>query len=151
MKGYRFLLLMLVVSSSGCASIPGAPPLVVDCEKPVNGDRPGPALVGQQYGVQATSIPLDSVQFSGWKTAKLVAVQSLHASRTETDTVQVSARFISCSDKAFSIRVRSSFMDDRQAPTEPVSAWQIVHMHPRAMTVYTEKSVSREFHIIWWK
>jgi hypothetical protein len=127
----------------GCA-VQGHPPLVVQCSGPEKGNRGGPALVGQEYGMQATPIPLNSVQFSNWPTVKNLSVQRLFAVRTPSDTVQVTARFISCADTALVIRVRTSFLDANQAPTEPTSAWQTVSLQPRLTAVYAEKSTSKK-------
>jgi hypothetical protein len=127
---------------TGCA-VQGHPPLVVQCSAPAKGDRSGPALVGQEYGTQATPIPLNSVQFSNWDTVKELSVQRLFAARTSSNTVQVTARFISCADTVLAIRVRTSFLDANQAPTEPASAWQTVFLQPRLTTVYAEKSTSQ--------
>jgi hypothetical protein len=138
------LLVVLAATAAGCAA---KEPLVVRCKAPPHSsDRAnggGPALVGLQYGEQATPIPLDSVQFSNWSTEKAMSIQTLFAGRTEGGTVQLTARFVSCSDSDMPIRVRASFLDANQAPTEPTSAWQVVYLHPRMTAVYTEKSTSR--------
>jgi hypothetical protein len=125
----------------GCAS---QPPLVVQCKGTMKGDRSGtPALVGQEYGPQFTPMPLNSVQFSNWDTAKSLSVQRLFASRTPGGTVAVAARFISCSDAEMAIKVRTSFMDSNQMPTETASAWQTVFLQPRLTATYEEKSTAR--------
>jgi hypothetical protein len=125
----------------GCAM--QHPPLVVECSGPEKGNRGGPALVGQEYGMQATPIPLNSVQFSNWTTVKDLSVQRLYASRTASNTVQVTARFVSCADTAVVIKVRTSFLDVNQAPTEPVSGWQTIFLQPRLTAVYAEQSTSK--------
>jgi hypothetical protein len=110
----------------------------------MKGDRTaGPALVGHEYGPQTTPIPLNSVQFSNMDAAKSLAVQHLFAARTPGNTISVTARFISCSDANFAVRVRTSFMDVNQAPTEPASAWQTVFLQPHLIATYTENSTSR--------
>ena len=124
---------------AGCAE---SPPLVTQCLRQGSGGRPGPALVGLKYGTQATPIPLDSVQFSGWGAERSVAVQALYASRTPTNTVQVVARFVSCADTPSTIQVRASFLDADQAPSEPTSAWQTVYLEPHLTATYTVNSVS---------
>jgi hypothetical protein len=134
-----FSVAVTAVMLAGCAA---KPPLVTECLRQGHAGRPGPALVGLKYGTQATPIPLDSVQFSDWGAEKTVSVQDLHASRTATNTVEVTARFISCSDVATSIRVRTSFLGANQAPTEPASAWQTVYLEPHLTATYTENSVS---------
>ncbi len=126
---------------AGCAS--QGPPLVAQCHPSKTNARPGPALVGQQYGMQHSELPLNSVQFDSHATAGLVAVQGLYAQRTVTDTVEVSARFVSCLDAPGAIRVRTSFLKENQAPAEPTSAWRTVHLQPRATSQYQEMSTSR--------
>ena len=128
---------------SGCATpIPGAPPVVVECVASEMAPRSGPALIGQPYGMLATPIPLDSVQFSSARASRAVAVQQLFGSLTETKTAQVTARFVSCSDAPIAIRVRVSFMERTLAPAEPTSAWQTVFLQPRTIGHFSEKSIS---------
>lgn len=136
---YLIASMLLALGGAGCAS---QPPLVAECSKKITGDRTGPALVGEEYGRQATPIPLDSVQFSNWNVAKSVAVQRLFAARTATNTVQVTARFVSCSDAPVSLLVRTSFVDGNQAPTEPASGWRPISVQPRMTGSYTEFSTS---------
>jgi hypothetical protein len=110
----------------------------------MSGDRTKtPALVGEQYGLKMSPIPLNSVQFSEWKTPNILAVQQLFAARTPAQTVEVTARFVSCADQPFSIKVRTSFLDAGQAPTEEPSAWQTMFLQPHLTAVYSEKSTSR--------
>jgi hypothetical protein len=124
---------------SACVS---RPPLVGKCVGQGYADRTGPALVGLEYGTQATPIPLDSVQFSHWSAERGISVQRLSAARTPSDTVEVSARFISCSGEPLAIRVRTSFLGPDQAPTEAASAWQLVHLQPHLTATYSERSTS---------
>jgi hypothetical protein len=126
---------------AGCAS---EAPLVAQCKG--QGARPldaAPALVGVAYGTQATPIPLNSVQFSSWTVESSVSVQQLAATRTPTNTVSVTARFISCTDRDSAIRVRTSFFDAQHAPAEPSSAWQTVYLHPHLLATYSERSTSK--------
>jgi hypothetical protein len=135
------VLAVLLTPILGCAA---RQPLVVECTSSIKDNhRAGPALVGQEYGVQSTPIPLNSVQFADWGVAKELAVQHLFASRTPTNTVQLTARFISCSDEAVSLKVRVSFLDANQLPTEPTSAWQTVFLQPRLTAVYAERSAAK--------
>lgn len=128
---------------AGCANpVPGTPPVVVSCSQPVNSVRSGPALVGETYGLAMTPLPLNSVQFGSNAAANLVAVQSLMAERTATQTVQVTARFVSCQDAPQVVRVRTSFLRASQAPAEAPTAWKTVFIEPRATAVYTELSTS---------
>jgi hypothetical protein len=131
-----------MLGAAACAA-PGDPPLVVECAIPSSNPRPGAALVGQPYGMQHSPLPLNSVQFDSPGTASRVAVQSLYASRTATDTVQVGARLVNCSSLPGAVRMRSSFFKPDQAPAEPTSAWKVVHLQPRAISHYEELSTSR--------
>ena len=127
---------------AGCGTLPGAPPVVAQCTEPEVGNRPGPALVGQAYGMAMTPLPLNSVQFGALDIARSVAIQSLYASRTPTGTVQVAARLLSCADSPIVVRMRTSFQQASTAPSEPASAWHDVFLAPRATAVYTEMSTS---------
>lgn len=133
---------MALLLAAACATVPGSPPMVVECKTKLANDRPGPALVGVEYGVQATAVPLNSVQFTDWETAKQVAVQQILGERTSTGTVRVTARFTSCSDDSSSILVRTSFFTLDQTPTEAPSAWKRVYLPARSSAVYSELSTS---------
>jgi hypothetical protein len=116
----------------------------VQCQAPT-GPRPagdGPALVSQEYGTSSTPIPTNAVQFTHEGLARSVSVQALFAGRSDTGTVQVSARLVNCLDKPLVLRARTSFMQRSTAPAEPTSAWQNVFLSPRATAVYQEKSLS---------
>jgi hypothetical protein len=141
MKSQVLGLMVLLVSIVGCVA---RQPLVVECGSSIKEKHSaGAALVGQEYGVQSTPIPLNSVQFADWGTAKQLAVQHLFASRTPADTVQLTARFISCSDEPVALKVRAAFLDSNQMPTEPTSAWQTVFLPPRLTAVYAERSTAK--------
>src|SRR6185295_16626386 len=120
----------------GCAQAPwvsGNPPLVVQCVPPNPGARPGTALVGQQYGMQHSPLPVNSVQFDSQVTASQIAVQGLYASRSPTDTVEVAARLVSCIDAPQMVRARTHFLRDNQSPAEPTSIWREVQVPARAI------------------
>ena len=134
----------LTLTISGCVTVDGVPDAVVKCAVPAA--RPaskGPALVGEQYGMSMSAIPVDAVLFTDQAIANTVAVQALYAARAPTETVQVTARFVNCADHPVAVRARTSFMRANQAPSEPVSAWQTVIVRPRATGIYTENSVGR--------
>lgn len=142
MQRFAVALAILVITSLwGCV---GKMPLVTECGLMVHGGRAGPALVGVEYGRQFTPIPLNSVQFSDWSAVRSLAVQRLFASRTPTSTVQVTARFVSCLDQPTALLVRTSFLDESQAPSEPTSAWKTVLLEPRLTSVYSETSTSTD-------
>jgi len=126
---------------AGCTA---KPPLVSQCTGQSRMGRTGPALVGLEYGTQSSPIPLDSVQFSNWSAERAVSLQRLTAARTATNTVEVTARFVSCANQSISFRVRTSFLDSNQAPTEPASAWQTVFVQPHLTATYSERSLSTQ-------
>ncbi len=138
-----FLGFAVVTALSGCAGT--GTPLVVECK--LESDRrevPGPALVGQEYGPKMSVIPLDAVQYTDKSLTRRVAVQTLSATRTETETVSVDVRFVNCTSSAVQLGVRTSFMDKKQRPTEAASSWKTVFVQPRATATYSETSVGRE-------
>jgi len=103
----------------------------------------GPALVAN-VPKSMTPIDLNAVQFTDKPLTRQVLVEGLFARRTETDTVEVTARFVNCTDKPLQVQARSSFMDVSQAPTEPVSAWTQVFIPPKGTGTYRERSMSRD-------
>lgn len=125
---------------AGCET---TPKVMVECSTPVDKARTGPALVGVQYGMQISPIPLNSVLWTDANAVKNVALQSLFAGRTPGETVQVTARFVNCSDDSIQLRARTSFMDASQAPTEQPTIWKPVYLAPRSTGVYTELSIGR--------
>ena len=103
----------------------------------------GPALVAN-VPKSMTPIDLNAVQFTDKPLTRQVLVEGLFARRTETDTVEVTARFVNCTDKPLQVQARSSFMDVSQAPTEPVSAWTRVFIPPKGTGTYRERSMGRD-------
>ena len=136
---------VLCTLAVGCASstIENSP-VVVQCGIPASSTRAGPALVGQTYGMAMSPMPLNSVQFSSVHVSRSLAVQSIYAERAPTDVVQISARFVSCSDTPMSVRVRTSFLRANTSPAEDPSAWKTVFLEPRATALYRENSISRD-------
>lgn len=137
------LLLVAAALASACAT-PGDPatPHVLECRAPGPGTKLGPALVGTAYGEQHSPIPLDGVLFDSYSTSVRVAVQSLHATRTPTDTVEVGARLVHCGDQPESVRIRTNFLRENSVPAEATSAWRTVYLQPRAIAHYQERSIS---------
>jgi hypothetical protein len=136
--------LLAAYGLAGCvAPEPERAGRVVECKVPAaSPSRAGAALVGQSYGIEMTPIPIDAVQFTDAGLWERVAVQHLSAKRSPTDTVQVTARLVNCTDTAQVVGMRTSFMDETQAPSEAASAWQVVHLRPRATALYSENSTS---------
>jgi len=76
-----------------------------------------PALVRTALrGNKPPPFPEFGVQFSSWSAAETLAVQRLSAGRTATNTVEVAARFVSCSDQPQTVRVRTSFLEPIKPP-----------------------------------
>lgn len=103
----------------------------------------GPALEAVVKGAM-TEVPLNSVQYIDKAITRKVLVQRLYARRSETDTVEVIARLVNCTDYPLQVEGRTAFMDAEQIPTEPTSAWQRVFLPPRAMGVYREISTATQ-------
>jgi hypothetical protein len=103
----------------------------------------GPALVANVPNAM-TPIDLNAVQFTDKTLTREVIVEGLFARRTETDTVEVTARLVNCTDEPLQVQARSSFMDEAQAPTEPTSMWTKVFIPPRGTGVYRERSMARD-------
>ncbi len=102
---------------------------------------PGPALIAE-IPQTMTAIPLNAVQITDRRIAKKIIVQGLFARRTQTDTVEVVARLVNCTDYPQQLQLRSSFMDSSQLPVEPTSTWSRVFIPPRSTGTYSEKSIS---------
>ncbi|WP_296717388.1 hypothetical protein [Erythrobacter sp.] len=119
---------------------------VVKCKTGKARKAPGYAGAALVANVPRSMTPIDlnAVQFADKALTRDMVVEGLFARRTETDTVEVSARFVNCTKRALTIRARSSFMDDVQYPVEPSSAWQRVIIQPYATGVYRERSMKRD-------
>ncbi len=145
MSAHRFfigaLALPAALAGSGCVAPPPASP-VVQCTWPrPAGAPPGDALVALNYDAM-TPIPTDAVQFTNEALAREVVVQHLSAHRTPTNTVQVSARLVNCTDYPVVVDSRLHFMDANHMPLEDVSVWQRVVLRPRALGQIQESSMS---------
>ena len=103
----------------------------------------GPALVSPVPGA-LQPMPLDTVNVTDRDILRKVLVQSVAARRTETETVQVSAKLVNCTDHALQVEGRTHFYDAAQGEAEPVSAWQRLMLSPRTVTTYSERSVGAD-------
>jgi len=140
MKFELFLVLAAVLLTAGCA---GPHAMVVECKFPGQDMPDGPALVAQEYG-EMSPIPLDAVQFTNPLLKEQLVVQSLKARRTPTNTVQVSARIINCTDAPLVLGLRTHFMGEDQADSEQESAWSKLIIQPHALGGYKESSLTAE-------
>lgn len=138
--------LVLVTAAGESQSLAARENQVVKCK--TSQARKAPAYAGAALVANVprsmTSIDLNAVQFTDKGLTRQVVVEGLFARRTETDTVEISARFVNCTGKALTIRARSNFMDEVQYPVEPSSAWQRVIIQPYATGVYRERSMKRD-------
>ena len=136
-------LLLLGSVLNGCSAGPTRSWPTVECTPPAPATLvSGPALVGREYGMQISPIPLNAVLYTDSGVARASAVQQISSHNTDTGTVEVLARFINCSDEPLNLGVRTSFLDQHQAPFEKPSAWQSVFLRARATGVYRELSIS---------
>lgn len=141
---YRLLFLTLCLALiTACAHDVQKRKIVVECEFPEMDAPAGPALVAREYG-QSSPIPLNAVQFTSPSLKKALAVQMLTASRTATNSAQVYARVINCTDQSLKLGIRTSFLSGRQVPVEPTSAWKTIWVQPFTTGNYTENSISRD-------
>jgi hypothetical protein len=101
--------------------------------------QPGLAMVPSVPGTM-TPIPLNSVSMTDGAITNKVLVQSTAARRTPTQTVEVFARMTNCTDFPLQVEGRTHFFDDKQAPEEPVSAWQRVFLPARSIGTYQDIS-----------
>ena len=126
----------------GCSAAPPKSWPTVECKAPAAGAPiSGPALVGKEFGMQISPIPLNAVLYTDSGIARQSAVQHISSHETETGTVAVLTRFMNCSDEYQHLRVRTSFLDQRQVPVEKPTAWQSVYVQARATGVYRESSI----------
>lgn len=140
--GAAVLVLLGACASKGASE----PRQTVSCTAPTTA-RPapsGPALVTQDYGTAISPIPLNAVLFTNEGLAKRTAVQGIYSSRTESGTVRVSVRFVSCADQPLMVRARTSFLTKSMAPAEAPTAWQNVALTPNATALYSEISVAQD-------
>jgi hypothetical protein len=101
----------------------------------------GPALVAN-VPRSMTPISLNAVQMTDKTLRRKMVVEGLFAMRNEADNIEVTARFVNCTNNDLVIQARSSFMDGNQFPTEKTSGWTNVAIPARATGVYTERSIS---------
>lgn len=91
-----------------------------------------------------TPIPLNSVSMTDPEITNTVLVQYTGAQRSPTGTVEVTTRMVNCTDYPMIVEGRTHFFDAGQRPVEPVSAWQRVHLPPRALGTYIESSTDAQ-------
>lgn len=104
-------------------------------------DSPGgPALVAN-VPTSMTPIDLNAVLMTDRNLWKSVVVEGLFARRTETDALEVTARFVNCTKKPIVIQARVDFMDAQQVPTEKESAWQQIYLSPLSTKTYQTSSI----------
>nr|WP_314444503.1 hypothetical protein [uncultured Sphingomonas sp.] len=135
---------VLVAGHAGPAS--AAENRVVRCNTAKAGKAPpyaGAALVAN-IPKSMTPIDVNAVQFTDRAMTRQVIVEGLFARRTPTNTVEVSARLVNCTDRPLQLLARSSFMDAVQYPVEAASAWTRVIIPARGTGLYREQSISQD-------
>ena len=100
----------------------------------------GPALVAN-VPRSMTPIDLNAVQMTDRRLWKSVIVEGLFARRTETNTLEVTARFVNCTKEPIVTEARTDFMDAQQVPTEKESAWQRIFLSPLSTKTYQTQSI----------
>lgn len=101
----------------------------------------GPALVANVPRA-LTPIDLDAVQMNDRGVWKKVVVEGLFVNKTETGTLEVTARLVNCTKQPLVIQARSSFLNQAQAPAEASSVWKPVYISPLSTGIYQERSIS---------
>lgn len=140
MKLNTITLLIALLTLYGCAD---TRKMVVQCGFHSEGAPTGPALVAQEYG-EMSPIPLNAIQFVDYSLVEQLVVQSLRAQRTPTNTVQVQARMVNCTDFPLVVGVRTHFLDKDQISAEKETAWRNVIIQPHALGSYKESSLTTE-------
>jgi hypothetical protein len=100
-----------------------------------------PVLAPQVPGTMA-EMPLNAVNITDAAITNKIMVQTTTARRTPAGTVEVWARLVNCTDFTLQVEGRAHFLDEAQAPTEDVSAWNRVVLSARSFGVYRELSTS---------
>ncbi|RAU21524.1 hypothetical protein CU669_12550 [Paramagnetospirillum kuznetsovii] len=124
----------------GCASMEPAP----HCDMSrISGQRdlvPGPAMVpGESSPLK--EMPMNSVNITDPAIMNKLYVRSIAARRTATGTVEVVAQVVNCTDFQQTAEARTQFYDSTGVASEPVSAWQRLHLSPRTSSAYRELSM----------
>ena len=103
----------------------------------------GPALVPPTEGAMVP-MPLDTVNVTDPNILHKIMVQSASARRTETRTLQVSTQLVNCTDHPLQVEGRTHFFDAGQQASERPSAWQRLHLGPRTIATYGERSTGTD-------
>jgi hypothetical protein len=87
-------------------------------------------------------LPRNTVSILDSRLGKKIIVESVNATTTDTDTVEIMVRLVNRTDDRLHLESRSHFMNNERAPTEAVSGWKSLFLPPSSMVVYREYSVS---------
>lgn len=128
--------------SSACASAPtGMRTTSCNASALGNGTVSANGVLDSQIPGSFTPIPLDQIQILDPTLIPQVMVQSAGAGRTATQTLQVQARFVNCTDATIAVEARTHFIAPSGASNEPISAWKRIDIPQRALGVYAESSM----------
>lgn len=100
----------------------------------------GPAMV-QGETSPLKEMPMNSVNITDPAILSKLYIRAINARRTPGGTVEVVAQVVNCTDFPLNAEARTQFFDNTQAPSEPVSAWQRIHLPPRTSNRYRELSI----------
>lgn len=89
-----------------------------------------------------TPIPLNAVNITDLAITNKIMVQATSGERVETGNVKAFARFVNCTDYPLQVEVRTHFLDARQVNTEPVTAWNRIHLPARTIGNYAVRSTA---------
>lgn len=106
-----------------------------------NGAVPANGVLDSQIPGSFTPIPLDQIQILDPTLIPQVMVQSAGAGRTATNTLQVQARMVNCTDATIAVEARTHFIAPSGASNEPISAWKRIDIPQRGLGVYAESSM----------
>jgi hypothetical protein len=73
-----------------------------------------------------------------------VTVRALDAAPIAAGELMVTVQFLNCTDQRIVLGARTSFLDSRRLPVGAASAWQRIHLAPRATALYVERTLDGE-------
>ena len=135
---------VLIVSLAACAETPkpSVRKTTVSCG-PLMPDMGAitPTMLEAPQADTMKPLPLDSVSVTDPDLYGLILVQAVGARRTATNTVEVMTRLVNCTNSPLLVQGRTHFLSEGQGSVEPVSAWKLVNMAPKAIGHYSESSI----------
>lgn len=129
--------------ASACGTAPQTGMRTTSCNASAlgNGAVPANGVLDAQIPGSFSPIPLDQIQILDPTLVPHVMVQSAGAGRSATQTLQLQARFVNCTNEPIAIEARTHFIAPSGASNEPISAWKRVDIPQRGLGVYAESSI----------